>query len=112
MSDTSISPEHAVKVLNRLAESDREAIAALLNYRVSCNETLAEDPTCQVRLESSKGEGESETPSYSVGLLGILNAIFPADEGVGKIMIIADPTAKNEYHNARFEVITDPSAFR
>ena len=67
-----ITPDKAIEVLNRLLQKDFWAIQELFKYRVKCNEDLAQDETCQVKQES-KGK-------YTVGLIGIINAIFGIDE--------------------------------
>lgn len=67
----SVSVDHAIAVLNRAVQKDREAVQALIQNRVPCNVALAEDSTIQV------GDRNGQ---YSVGLLGIVNGIFGADE--------------------------------
>lgn len=66
-----VSPDHAVDVLNELLALDRPAITALVERRWSCNKALGDHPTCQV-TKTQYG--------LSVGLLGVLNALFGADE--------------------------------
>ena len=56
----------------RALESDPEAIQALLNFRVECNEKLANDPTIQV--------GEVEGGGYDVSALGLINGILAAND--------------------------------
>ena len=67
-----ISVQEAVEYLNSALELDQDAISKLVGFRVHCNNDLADHPTVQV--------GPSETGGYEVGLLGIINGIFGADE--------------------------------
>lgn len=60
--------EKAVAVLNRALESDNSAITELVNHRVVCNETLANDPDVIVGLNA-----ENKT---HVGALGLINGLF------------------------------------
>ena len=57
----------AIEVLNRVHDADPSVLPTLINYRVPCNEAVADDPTVQV------GEYEGIT---KVGLLGIVNGLF------------------------------------
>lgn len=66
------TPEDAVAVLNRALEADHEAITDLFRTRVQCNDTLADDPTIQVK--GIKEDDGTFTPY--VGLIGIINGIF------------------------------------
>jgi hypothetical protein len=66
-----VTPRQAVELLNEAFTMDPEALTALTNNRVPCNEALADHPTIQVLDEDG---------SPKVGLLGILNGIFGADE--------------------------------
>ena len=63
-----VSPKDAVAVLNRALAADKDAMRRLSDFRVMCNDELADDPTIQVRKE--------ESGNCSVGLIGILNGIF------------------------------------
>jgi hypothetical protein len=77
-----ITPDHAVEVLNELLALDYPAIAALVERRWACNKALAAHPTCQV---------VSGLSGASVGILGVLNALFGADEdGWGTICVVCD----------------------
>jgi hypothetical protein len=61
---------------------DKEAVNDLINGRVSCNEKLADHPSVQCRTEGN---------NYSVGILGILNGLFGANEkGIGGIVAMFD----------------------
>jgi len=64
-----ITVNDAVVVLNEAFRADPEAMSALIETRVSCNESLASHPTIQVLA----GEDGSNP---KVGLLGILNGLF------------------------------------
>jgi len=67
-----ITVEQAVEVLNRAYDVDPVAMQNLIRNRVICTEELAEDPTIQV--------GELVDGIFEVGMLGIINGIFGADE--------------------------------
>lgn len=72
-----VSPKDAIEVLNRALAADPEAARLLFNYRVGCNEELANDPTIQVSSYRPKG-------TTTVGILGLLNGIFGIqDDGMG-----------------------------
>lgn len=74
--------EGAIAVLNRLVEADAEAMDALLNNRVVCNEAMANDDTAQVGV----ADPEDESKGYLIGLLGVINDIFGIrEDGYGFI---------------------------
>lgn len=64
--------DHAIGVLNEMVAADPVAARSLTDHRVPCNDTLKDHPTIQVLAF----EGE---PAL-VGMLGVLNGIFGADE--------------------------------
>lgn len=76
----------AIRLLNEALAADRDAMEKLISNRVNCNEVLAKHPTIQVKAFAEKGSsyGKSEVTGplirYSVGMLGIINGIFGADE--------------------------------
>lgn len=67
----SVTIDHVIEVLNEALLIDPEAIQSLLAIRVPCNQKLADHPTIQVMERNGK---------YTVGVLGLLNGIFGADE--------------------------------
>jgi len=67
-----VSIEQALEVLNRAVRSDREAVENLLDQRVECNDTLADDPEIQIGLHLN---GKS-----TLSFLGLLNGIFGENE--------------------------------
>jgi len=67
MINSPLSLDKAIETLNRFVRADPEAMRLLIETRVPCNETLANDPTCQV----SGWDG-----TVKVGLLGILNGLY------------------------------------
>jgi hypothetical protein len=73
-----IGIDEAIQILNRLSSKDQEAIRALIAIRVPCNESLANDETCQVRAYDP-ATGQS-SPRYAVGTLGVINAFFSNPE--------------------------------
>jgi len=74
MSEKSVELRLVVDRLNSMLAVDPDAIEALVNHRIDCNETLAGHPTCQVRAR--KGGG----PPYTVGFLGVINGILGIDD--------------------------------
>ena len=83
MTDFTITPEDAIAVLNRIHAADPTVLPRLIRYRVPCNETVAGDPTVHVGLD------QTDKTMMTVGLLGILNGIFGADEATGYGPILA-----------------------
>jgi hypothetical protein len=81
-----ISIDHVLAVLNEAVELDKDAMTALVNARVPCNERLADHPTIQV------GSFDGIT---KVGLLGVLNGLFGiASDGWGAIGADFDSNGK------------------
>lgn len=74
--NTMIRPEtrEAVKFLDALVKIDSDAMQALIETRVGCNEMLASHPTVQVNHDHESGR-------FTVGLLGVLNGWFGAYDG-------------------------------
>lgn len=89
MKDT-VTKEEVVALLNDALKKDKDAVEALLNNRVACNEELAQHPTIQVAsvgvlLDPPLGK------QYRVGMLGIINGMFGTDEkGNGGIAVCMD----------------------
>jgi hypothetical protein len=82
-----VTVKEAVDLLNELLEIDYDAIYALINNRVSCNESLADHETVVVW----QPEGEGPT----VGVLGILNGLFGIrEDGMGAICVEIDELGK------------------
>jgi len=81
-----ITVDEVIDILNGAIVMDREAIDALVNQRIECNESLADHPHIQVR----PGKSLSGTAIWSVGLLGILNGLFGIDDisGYGAITAV------------------------
>jgi len=65
-----------VDYLNSLAKIDRNAITALIETRVPCNDDLANHPTVQCHVD----ENNNAVNKANVGLLGIINGFI--GEGV------------------------------
>lgn len=63
--------EKVVNLLNELNKADPRVLKKLIEYRVPCNEKVADHPTVQVSPEGDE---------YVVGLLGILNGLFDEKE--------------------------------
>ena len=83
-----VTPEHAVRVLNRAVEEDQDAVTALVGTRLPCNGELAADATIQVGRSAASAERPA---TYEVGFLGVLNGIFGVDEhGWGAIVAHLD----------------------
>lgn len=60
--------DRIIEIMNRALEADPEAVRKLIEYRVPCNDKLADD------LEIQVGE-RNNRDGYEVGMLGILNGI-------------------------------------
>jgi hypothetical protein len=58
--------QRIVGVINRAINADKDAMEALFNVRVRCNETLAADPTIQV---------DSQSVAPYVGIIGLIGGI-------------------------------------
>lgn len=66
----------AILVLNRIHDADKTVLPALINFRVPCNDAVADDPTVQVGpMKIPYGDRHCD-----VGLLGIVNGLFGCDE--------------------------------
>lgn len=80
--------EMAIEVLNSALEADPEAMQVLMNFRVRCNQKLADHPTIQVGFH---GDGHLPEEEYDVGLMGIINGLFGTNEhGAGHIAMSVD----------------------
>jgi len=76
--------DRTIAFLNELKDADPQAVKALIETRVPCNDALANHPTVQVQAR------EDET-GYAVGLLGVLNGLIGADtDGWGFICVKID----------------------
>jgi hypothetical protein len=74
-----VTKEEAVKILNEIHQLDPTVLQPIIDYRVPCNEALANHPTVQVGHWKPDG-------GLKVGFLGILNGIFGVnDKGWGWI---------------------------
>lgn len=81
-----VTLEETAAFLNHLLEVDPLAISALFNIRVYCNQDLAEHPTVQVG-----GEGSGKMKCHYVGIIGLLNGLFGADDdGWGHLAVTMD----------------------
>lgn len=63
--------DKVIEVLNRALKADYVAVRDLIRTRVRCSESLAHDPTIQVRQH--KGQ-----PFPTVSVLGLINGLFGA----------------------------------
>lgn len=80
----SVTIAEVVSLLNELAVLDPDAMHALVENRVVCNDALADHPTVQV---ASRGEWNGA--GYEFGILGVLNGLFGSDEaGWGAIAAV------------------------
>lgn len=95
-----IAVDRAVAILNQIHQMDPTVLPALINYRVPCNEILADHPTVQVGpIDKISNTGPAE-----VGLLGILNGIFGTVPGHGYGYIAAHyDDARNLTHFERMD---------
>lgn len=83
-----ITPDDAILVLNEAVRADPDAVLALMEHRVPCNDDLGDHPTIQVRVINpppAPPNADATNPAIlappktcEVGLLGIINGIFGA----------------------------------
>lgn len=79
----SISIDYVIDFLNKVMDTDKEAMERLVTQRIECNEAMAKHPTIQVRKVSDK--------EYKLGFIGLLNGLFGVDEkGCGHISAVFD----------------------
>lgn len=79
---TAVDHREAIMLLNELLAHDWSAMSQLFGTRVPCNGVLARHPTVQVAVDLFTGEA-------TVGLLGILNGLFPPlADGRGRITAV------------------------
>lgn len=79
--DEKVSVNDILAVLNDALKKDPEAMTALVNARVNCNEALENHDSIQVGTYDDKGEFASEGQT-KVGLLGLLNGLVGVDKNV------------------------------
>jgi hypothetical protein len=90
----SVSLDQALYLLNEIVALDPKAAEALVETRVVCNKALADHPTIQVGLGI-----EEDGDSFQVGILGLLNGMFGADdEGYGQIAAWYNVVCPNDDH--------------
>lgn len=75
---TSTTPEDVVNLLNEAVKLDPQAMYALVEARVPCNEALADHPTIQVSAYDEQ-TGKPTPGQFRVGILGLLNGLFGTD---------------------------------
>jgi len=71
--DKTVSVGQAIARLNRLVKADADAMFRLCNARVECNEDVALDETARTCMWAGPGK-------RTIGLIGVLNAIFGEPE--------------------------------
>ncbi len=79
--------DRAIRVLNRLLETDPKACKAFIEQEVPCNEDIANDPDIQVGL--------SADGSYRIRPLGMINGILGAiqdgtHKGWGHVAVVVE----------------------
>lgn len=95
----SVTVESAIELLNGALSRDREAVEALMHFKVVCNRALADHPTIVVADENGDGS------LYSIGPLSLINGFFGLDEEEwGHIAALADPVTGRLL---RFELTRD-----
>lgn len=62
----------ALDYLNDLLVADPATMNALIEFRVPCNENLANDPDCVTQGVN----GDDDNPDSEVGLLGVINGLL------------------------------------
>ena len=80
--------QRAIDLLNEIHRLDSSVLPALIDYRVPCNDAVAEHPTVQV------------SPDNKVGLLGIINGIFGTNKN-GWGFIAAEFTEPEQGHELK-----------
>jgi hypothetical protein len=92
----SIDADLAIELLNEFLARDPAAISGLFRHRVRCNSELAVCPGVQVghgpcAAEERFGETGLAAGQFNVGILGVLNGLFGADDrGLGLITACYD----------------------
>lgn len=104
----SVTVDEVIDLLNDALGDDPDAMQALVETRVPCNQKLADHPTIQVGtvepLVIFNTKESEEIPQYRVGLLGILNGIFGIGEsGSGQIAAEFGVVCEHDCHEAYFE---------
>jgi len=77
-----LSVDKAIERLNSMVAADRDALRALVAYRVSCNQALVHHPSVQIQVQDDH--------TNLVGLLGILNGIFGSGDNGGPLEAVFD----------------------
>jgi hypothetical protein len=74
-----ITPKNVCNLLNEMLELDYKSTKKLVEYRVPCNEKIADHPTIQVQ--------KFKTDKFpKVGLIGVINGMFGTrKDGMGAI---------------------------
>ena len=87
-----IAVDEAIEVLNRALDEDPATITKLMDYKVFCNEELANDPTIQI----VSGEDAAQEKVTVVGPLGLINGLFGVREnGWGWIAAVYEVTCSH-----------------
>ncbi len=81
-SNEAVTAQQAVEFLNEALLLDKEAVHTLFQYRVPCNENLANHPTIQCRQFT-------EQDPVIVGMLGLMNGLFGKSSDTGRGFIFA-----------------------
>lgn len=81
---------YTINFLNSLIEADKDAIAKLLDARVSCNDELANHERVQVQ-ETKDG--------CKIGVLGIINGLFGIHKESGNGYIAAVYDKRGNFYN-------------
>lgn len=85
MSDP-VTIDVAIERLNSMLAADPVVMHSLMNIRVTTNKTMADHPTAQVLPVNGM---------YMIGLLGVINGIFGADDGdIGYIAMLVNNDEK------------------
>jgi hypothetical protein len=79
-----VTPKEVVRYLNRALQIDPEAINKLFRHCVPVNEALPEAGDDIPIVLSKEGDG-----SFTLAVLGLINAMFPFDEEKGGGSIVA-----------------------
>jgi len=96
----SITPRDVCNLLNEALARDRRAITTLVHNRASCNSSLANHDTIQVRHHKA-----GDHTVYTIGLIGLLNGMFGVNEdSEGCLEIVFEKDGQDWDEIVRFDV--------
>lgn len=93
--EVTVTLAQVIERLNSMVAADPEAMRALVEHRVPCNEAMADHPTVQVGRRRDPGP-YGDRP-FEVGMLGVLNGILgtQGEGGPGYLASVMDVDCPN-----------------